>query len=136
MSPQKISFQTILFFDGVCGLCNRSVDFLIRSDQHNRLLFAPLQGETAKEMLPEKTIADLSSMVLLDSGNVYYKSTAVLRSLKRMGGFWPIFSAFLLIPAFLRDPIYNLVARFRYRVFGKKESCRIPSADERDKILM
>lgn len=136
MSPQKISFQTILFFDGVCGLCNRSVDFLIRRDKHNRLLFAPLQGQTAKEMLPEKAITDLNSMALLDNGHLYYKSTAVLRSVKRMGGLWSIFSAFLLIPAFLRDPIYNLVAQFRYRVFGKKESCRIPTPDERNKILM
>lgn len=128
--------KPILFFDGVCGLCNKSVDFLIRIDKRNKLLFAPLQGETAAEILEKKYVEDLDSMALSIDGKTYTKSTAVLKSLISIGGIWVIFGVFLIIPQIVRDWVYIQIAKNRYEIFGKTESCRIPTAEEINKILL
>ena len=117
-------------------MCNKSVDFLIRKDKLDNLLFAPLQGETASKILHSKYIKDLASMALYVKGDVYTKSTAVLKSAQLLGGFWRVFGIFLIIPAFIRDWIYKLIAKNRYSVFGKRESCRIPTSKEKNKILL
>ena len=124
-----------MFFDGVCGLCNYSVNFLIQIDRKDNLLFAPLQGETAKRILEKELIEDLNSMVLYHKGKIYTKSTAVIKSIIQIGGFWTFFNLFLITPQFIRDWLYDLVASNRYNIFGKNESCRIPTSEERNKIL-
>lgn len=128
--------KTILFFDGICGLCNKSVDFLIKIDKNNKLLYAPLQGDTAQSVLEKKYTLDLDSMALSVEGKIYTKSTAVLKSLIVLGGFWSFFGIFLIIPKSIRDWIYLWIAKNRYKVFGKKENCRIPTKKEREKILL
>jgi predicted DCC family thiol-disulfide oxidoreductase YuxK len=126
----------VVFFDGVCGLCNRFVDFVIRHDSGGAFRFAPLQGETAHEHLTEADVRDLKTFVLLDGEGTYRKSTAVLRVLGRLGGFWRAVATVLwLVPRPLRDVGYACVARHRYAIFGKKEACRLPTLAERGRFL-
>ena len=126
----------IVFFDGVCGLCNSSVDFLMRHDRAGRMRFAPLQGETAARMLPEADRLHLGSMVLVHHAKTYRKSAAVVRALWQLGGCWSVAAGMLwLIPAPLRDLGYSAVAAMRFRLGGRKESCRMPTAEERGRIL-
>jgi predicted DCC family thiol-disulfide oxidoreductase YuxK len=128
--------EPILFFDGVCGLCNRFVDFVIKQDRAGVFHFAPLQGETAREHLPEADVRNIQTMVLSDEQGVFRKSTATVRVLTRLGGMWRVIGGALrLVPRPLRDAGYTLVARYRYTIFGKKETCRIPTAAERARFL-
>lgn len=123
--------QIILFFDGVCGLCNRWVDFVLKKDKNQLFRFTPLQGEKAKEVLPEKYLKDLSTLILKIDDQIYIQSDAVLMICQKLGGIWKIFSYFRWIPRFIRDFCYRLIAKNRYRFFGKKEICRIPTPEER-----
>ena len=128
--------KPILYFDGVCGLCNRFVDFVIKRDRGGVFHFAPLQGETARERLPESDFRDVQTMVLSDEQGVFRKSTAAVRILMRIGGIWRVIGGALsLVPRPLRDAGYSFIARHRYAIFGKKETCRIPTAAERARFL-
>tara|TARA_B100001093_G_C26444322_1_gene849524 strand:- start:186 stop:677 length:492 start_codon:yes stop_codon:yes gene_type:complete len=124
----------IVLFDGVCGLCNAWVNFLIRFDLGNRLLFSPLQGDFAKENFPQAA-QSLDSIVFIDRKKVYYKSGAALRILASLGGIWTMAWVLLCIPFFLRDPVYLFLARFRYQLFGKRKSCRVPAVEERSRFI-
>ena len=126
----------VVFFDGVCGLCNHTVNFLISIDRHRRLRYAPLQGETARTRLSEKEWSDLNTMVLLDDRGVHRKSTAVARCLMHLGGIWSVAGWMLwVIPAPLRNGGYSLVAKNRYRIWGKTEACRLPRPGEQELFL-
>ena len=126
----------VIFFDGVCGLCNRSVDFVLARDRRRVFRFAPLQGETARAWLDPADVRDLNSLVVVDRAGVHRRSSAVVRILRRLGGFWAALGGLLwIIPRPLRNLGYRAVARYRYRLFGKKETCRMPSADERALFL-
>ncbi|HAW52083.1 MAG TPA: thiol-disulfide oxidoreductase [Flavobacteriales bacterium] len=125
----------IVFFDGLCGLCNKTVDFLIRIDRKDKLVFAPLQGETAKKHLSESQIKDPDTIVFSQNGRLLIKSTAVIRILIEVGGMWSLFSIFRIFPKFVRDGLYDFVARSRFRWFGKRETCRKPTENERNKLL-
>jgi predicted DCC family thiol-disulfide oxidoreductase YuxK len=132
--------RSIVYFDGVCGLCNWSVDFLLSADRHQRLLFSPLQGQTAAAQLSLVDREDLQTLVLSDAADskrtLWRRSDAVLRALEICGGpLAGLARALRLIPKSLRDVVYNLVARYRYRLFGQKSSCRIPSPEERLRFL-
>jgi predicted DCC family thiol-disulfide oxidoreductase YuxK len=128
---------SIVFFDGVCSLCNASVDFLIRHDPRGRLQFASLQGETAARLLPDDTRRELKTLVLLtEDGRRFVRSAAAVRILSRLGGGWKLLAGLLwLVPLPLRDLGYRLVASSRYRLFGKRETCRVPGEEERDRLL-
>jgi predicted DCC family thiol-disulfide oxidoreductase YuxK len=126
----------VIFFDGVCGICNRFIDFVIARDRAAIFRFAPLQGETARERLPEADLRDLNTMILWEEQGVFRKSTAAARILIRLGGVWRVIgTALKLVPRPLRDAGYSLVARYRYWIFGKKETCRIPTPAERARFL-
>lgn len=127
----------VLFFDGHCNLCNGTVDWLIRRDSRNRLTFASLQGSTAQERLGPRASdpSDYDTVVYLREGQAYQKSTAILMALGDLGGAWVMLKVFLVVPAPLRDVLYRLVARHRYRLFGRRETCRLPTAAERKKLL-
>jgi predicted DCC family thiol-disulfide oxidoreductase YuxK len=127
--------QHIVFFDGVCGLCNRAIDFLMRHDKRKVLLFAPLQGTTAAALLPPGEAAALSSMVYYSKGKLSYRTRAILNLLWDMGGWWTLTAIFRIFPPFLRDIFYNWMASSRYKWFGKKETCRIPTVEERARFL-
>jgi predicted DCC family thiol-disulfide oxidoreductase YuxK len=128
--------RPILFFDGLCGLCNSSVDFVMKRDTRNVFRYAPLQGETAAEHLSEKDRVDLNSVVLKTPEGLYRHTSAVVRILWKLPGIWPVLGALLwLIPRPIRNFGYRLVAKNRYRIFGKKETCRLPTPEEIGRLL-
>ena len=128
--------KPILFFDGVCGLCNRFVDFSLKHDPHGRVLFAPLQGKTAAELLSKSDLENLDTVMFYENGNRSRRSTAIVKLLSGVGGFWNVLAWLLwLIPRPLRDFGYRLTAKNRYRFFGQKETCRLPTAEERARFL-
>ena len=131
-----INSQNIVFFDGVCGLCNHAVNFLLARDRHHHLRFAALQGKTAGQVIPDEIRDQLSTLVFSERGQLFYRSTAVVRMLMRIGGPWKIVGAALwLIPWPLRDLGYRMVSKIRYRLFGKHETCRLPTPEERQLFI-
>ena len=127
----------IVFFDGVCGLCNKFVDFLLRHDRQAVLRFAALQGETARRLLSDTDARSLDTMMYVDRRGTFRRSAAVVRILRHLGGVWAIGGGILwIVPLPLRDIGYRFVALMRYRVFGKRETCRLPSTDERERFLL
>jgi predicted DCC family thiol-disulfide oxidoreductase YuxK len=129
------SSSGIIFFDGVCGLCNRFVDRLLRIDRSARFRFAPLQGPTAQEQLPVGLAQGLESVVYLRRGVVLQRSAAAIRILMDLGGWRRGYGLLLLVPSFIRDGIYTWVARNRYAWFGKRDACRVPTEAERGRFL-
>lgn len=119
---------TLVFFDGVCGLCNGFVDFLVRHDRARRLRYAPLQGATAAHF--ERLPRHLDSVVVVQGHRVLVKSDAALTVLARLGGVWRLSAAARVIPRFVRDAVYDLIARHRYGWFGQRGACRVPAPHE------
>lgn len=163
--------QPILFFDGVCGLCNRFVDFMLRADSQHRFRYAPLQGETARRLLgmddeaggdearggkagdhqasgretgdptsSDSRLGDLTSddprsFVFLDTDRRFEQSNAVLHAMAQLGGLWRLIAVLYVFPRPVRDFVYRIVARNRYRWFGRRDACRMPTPEERDRFL-
>ena len=128
--------RIVLFFDGVCGLCSRSIDFVLKHDTDEKFQFAPLQGTTAQTLLTSTDTEDLNTMVLWIAGRTYRKSAAVVRVLWQLEPRWQLVGTLLwLIPLPLRNLGYSLVAKNRYRIFGKSETCRMPTPHERLRFL-
>jgi predicted DCC family thiol-disulfide oxidoreductase YuxK len=126
----------VIFFDGVCGLCNAWIDFVIARDSQGRFRFSPLQGTTARDWLQMTPETSLDSVTLVDAAGIHRKSEAVWRILVQLGGAWrPLGWLLRLVPYPLRNWGYDFVARRRYRWFGKKETCRLPTPAERARFL-
>jgi predicted DCC family thiol-disulfide oxidoreductase YuxK len=129
----------VVLFDGVCNVCNRSVNFIIDRDPRAKLRFAALQSDAARRLLEgfERTIprGDPETIVLVDRSRLYDGSTAMLRIAGHMRGAWPLLAAFLVIPRPLRDAVYRWAAARRYRWFGKSDSCRVPTQALRARFL-
>jgi len=126
----------IIFFDGVCGMCNRFVNIILRADRKGVFRFAPLQGETAQRLLPPLPDDPTEwSMLYLDERGVHDQSDASLEVYRRLGGWWAVLSLARFVPRFLRTPVYRLIARNRYRWFGRQETCRVPTPEERARFL-
>ncbi|MCH8830083.1 MAG: DUF393 domain-containing protein [Planctomycetes bacterium] len=126
----------IIFFDGVCGLCNRSVDFVLARDGDEQFRFAPLQGETAQAALSAPDIQTLGSLVFVSESGTSRHSTAIVRILWKLGGIWSFWAVLLwLIPWPLRHLGYKIIGANRYRLFGKRETCRMPTPQERSRFL-
>jgi predicted DCC family thiol-disulfide oxidoreductase YuxK len=128
----------ILFFDGVCNFCNSSVQFIIRHDKDKKFRFASLQSELGKNAIREVTTrykVAPDSLILHDGENWYVRSSAALYVCKILGGPWKLLFAAIIVPRFLRDAIYDVIARNRYRWFGKKDACMIPTPDVKDRFL-
>lgn len=127
----------IILFDGVCNLCNGAVTFIIKRDKNNLFKFATLQSEIAEELLIAK-LSDkelLDSIVLIENGKQYTKSSAALRIAKNLSGAYPLLYIFMVIPKFLRDWVYSIIAKNRYKWFGKKDACMIPTPELKKKFL-
>ena len=124
-------YPAIVLFDGFCNLCSRSVDFIIKRDRQGKFRFVALQSEAGKLLVKRYGLMEnADSVVLWDKGRFYYSSEAALRIAGYLKFPWNILSIFRLVPAAMRDPLYRLVARNRYRWFGKRQHCRIASAGE------
>ena len=126
----------ILFFDGVCGLCNRSVDLLLRIDKKDIFRFAPLQGETASRMLPPLTgDPEIWSILYLDENGLHDQSDVTIQVCRRLGGLWGLVGLLRIMPVTIRNVAYRFVARNRYRWFGKHDTCRLPTPEEQARFL-
>jgi predicted DCC family thiol-disulfide oxidoreductase YuxK len=127
----------IVLFDGVCNFCNSTVNFIIERDKKNIFQFAPLQESAGKSLLQQYQLdtKDLDSIVLIKNKKAYIKSDAALEIAKDLTGLWKILVVFKIIPTFLRDKVYDFIAANRYRIFGKKESCSIPTPELRAKFI-
>lgn len=127
----------LLLYDGVCGLCAKGVQFFVRHDRDGMLRYAPLQGETATRLkdVHAEIPRGIDTLVFVEDGRVYLRSRAVLRALAHLPTPWRWLSWLAVVPAFLADPPYNLVARFRYRIWGQYDTCRIPTPEEASRFL-
>jgi len=127
----------IILFDGVCNLCNSSVQFIIKRDKKNQFLFASLQSRTGQEYLRKFNLpADtFNSFLLVEDDHYYTRSTSALRIARSLSGGWPLLYAFMIVPRFIRDAVYNLIAKNRYKWFGKREACWVPTPDLKKKFL-
>jgi len=121
--------RRIIFFDGVCNLCQRSVQFILPRDPGGLFLFASLQEKLASQLIPNSmsSVEEQGSIILWEEGKISYRSTAVLRIAKKLSGLWPLLYVFILVPPFIRDGIYNFIAKNRYRWWGKTDTCMVPS---------
>ena len=129
--------HSIILFDGVCNLCNGAVNFVIKRDPRNVFKFTPLQEKQGVLLLKKHAVDSrkLDSIVLIENGNVYIKSSAALRIARKMSNLWPLFFVLLIIPSFIRDGVYDFIAKNRYKWFGKKEQCMIPTPGMKEKFL-
>lgn len=127
----------IVLFDGVCNLCNSSVQFILKRDKKKKFLFGSLQGEAGQKLLQQFNLPtdNFHSFVLIEGDSVYTQSTAALRMARHLKGGWQLLYGFIILPKFLRDGVYKWIATNRYKWFGKRETCRIPTAEERSRFL-
>jgi predicted DCC family thiol-disulfide oxidoreductase YuxK len=127
----------ILLFDGVCNLCNASVLFVIRRDKKKEIKFAAIQSKQGKMLLQQYHIEEayLGSLIFIEDGKVYLKSTGALRLCKYLKGLWPALYLFIFVPALIRNAVYDFVAKNRYQWFGKKETCMVPTVELKSLFL-
>jgi predicted DCC family thiol-disulfide oxidoreductase YuxK len=131
---QQDTIRPVLFFDGECNLCNSGVQFLIKRDKQQKFLFASLQspaGQRALENIPGHP----DSFIVYDNGRYYIKSDAGLRVFKLLGGTWSLLYSLMIFPRFVRDWVYNIIARNRYKWFGKRNECMIPTPELRARFI-
>lgn len=140
-------FSPVVLFDGVCNLCNAAVRFIIDRDPKGTMRFASLQSDVGQELvarhatqldsasLPSPDNDAPPTLLLVEDGRIYARSTAALRIARRLNGLWPVFGAFLAVPRSVRDPVYDFVANRRYRWFGRTDACRLPTKEEAGRFL-
>jgi predicted DCC family thiol-disulfide oxidoreductase YuxK len=127
----------IVLFDGVCNFCDASVQFIIRKEKKPELKFASLQSETGIELLKKYELfnSSIDSIVYIKNGKAHIKSSAALHIAKKLKGLYPLLFVFIVVPSFIRDAVYDFVARNRYKWFGKKETCAIPDPSLRKRFV-
>ncbi|CAM4297638.1 thiol-disulfide oxidoreductase DCC family protein [Gillisia limnaea] len=138
MTTELPKDKKIILFDGVCNLCNNSVNFIIEHDKKDVFRFASLQSEIGQKLTSERGIdpEELDSIVLIEPGVAYFKkSTAALEISKELSGGYSMLKYFSFLPEGLRDGVYDLIANNRYKWFGKKDSCMIPTPELKAKFL-
>jgi predicted DCC family thiol-disulfide oxidoreductase YuxK len=133
----KTETTSVILFDGVCHLCNSSVNFIIRRDPRAHFKFAPLQSPTGQAFLRRHHLSldRLDTFVLIERGRAYIRSTAALRVARQLSGLWPVAYLLVVVPRPIRDVVYKVIAQNRYKWFGKREECMIPTAEVRERFL-
>jgi predicted DCC family thiol-disulfide oxidoreductase YuxK len=129
--------KSLILFDGVCNLCNSSVQFILLRDPKDHFRFASLQSDYGQSILKQHNLPTdkFNSLALIENGKLYQRSTGALRIARRLKGLWPMLYAFIIVPPFIRNFVYDLIARNRYRWFGQKESCMMPRLEWKQKFL-
>ena len=137
MTAASSPTPAVLLFDGVCNLCNAGVNFLLNHDPAGHFKFAALQSEAGQGLLAGCKLPtdEFKSFVLVEDGRCYQRSEAALRVARRLPGAWRLLYGFILLPTPLRDALYDLVARNRYRWFGRRDTCRLPTPELRARFL-
>ena len=127
----------VILFDGVCNFCNGTVNFVLKQDRKDVFRFAALQSEAGRRLLEKYKLSteEFDSFVLLDEGKIYKKSAAALRVMNKLPWFWKEVQLFRVIPTPFRDAIYDFIARNRYKWFGKKDQCMIPTLEIKSRFL-
>lgn len=125
----------IVLFDGVCNLCNKSVQFIIKRDPHNQFFFASLQSETGRNLLNKYHLSEVDSVILLKEDRYYLESDAALEICSHLTGGWKLLAILKVIPPFIRDPLYRIIARNRYKWFGKQDTCMLPTEEMKKRFL-
>jgi predicted DCC family thiol-disulfide oxidoreductase YuxK len=137
---EEIQYNTmnrVILFDGVCNYCNTMVNFVIRRDTRQKFRFAPLQSEAGQQLRSLYQVNDkVDSLVYIENGQAFIYSTAVLKICGHLPGIWRVFAVGLVLPRFIRDSLYKWLARNRYKWFGSKETCMIPTPEVRARFLM
>jgi len=134
---KNIPYQPLLLFDGICNLCNTSINYIIKRDKRQLFKFASLQSDAAKQVLlqfNEKKYS-IDSIILIYNNSIYYKSSAILKLLSIMGGIYSVSAIGYIIPKKLRDKLYDYIAKNRYKWFGKRESCMLPTTDLEQRFI-
>jgi predicted DCC family thiol-disulfide oxidoreductase YuxK len=129
--------KQIILFDGVCNLCNGFVQFIIKRDPNAKFKFASLQSENAQAILYKFGLDkhNFDSFVYIKGENYFIKSSAGLEVLKDMGGAWQLFYVFVMVPKFIRNFFYDIISKTRYKIFGKRDSCMIPTQEIKERFL-
>ena len=129
--------KPIILFDGVCNLCNSSVQFIIKRDSKKIFLFSSLQSDAGQAILLQNNLKnlDFNTIVLLEDGIIYEKSSAILKIIRRLSGLYKFGYVFIIIPKFIRDFVYNIISKNRYKWFGKRDSCMIPTKELKLRFL-
>ena len=129
--------KPVILFDGVCNYCNGMVNFLIRQDKERRFLFAPLQSKAGQELLSQFGLntTQLDSFIFISDGKAYLRSTAGLKLYNQLPWYWKWTQLFWIVPRVIRDAVYNFIARNRYKWFGQRDQCMVPSAEVRERFL-
>ena len=137
VADRALSDSPVVLFDGVCNLCNSSVLFIIKRDTRAKLKFASLQSEYGAEQLKRFAlpVSVLNSVLLVKEGHLFRKSNAALEIARMLDGMWPSMYAFKIVPSFIRDLVYDWIANNRYRWFGKKEECMIPTPEMKARFV-
>ena len=136
-ADRALDGSPVILFDGVCNLCNGSVIFIIKRDAQSKLKFASLQSEYGIQQMQRFNLSTsvLNSVLLIKEGRLFQKSNAALEIASMLDGIWPWLYVFKIIPRFMRDVIYDAIAKNRYRWFGKKEECMIPTPDMKARFI-
>ncbi|MEX2460596.1 MAG: thiol-disulfide oxidoreductase DCC family protein [Paenibacillaceae bacterium] len=134
---KDLSSHGIILFDGVCNLCNRVVKFMIPRDPNRYFYYAALQSDAGDQLLKQYPLStkEINTIILIQNGKLYTKSTAALLVARKLPGLWPVLAIFMVIPRFLRDPIYEWIARNRYKWFGQKTECMMPTLETKMRFL-
>lgn len=129
--------KPLILFDGVCKFCHASVNFVIEHDRRDYFRFCPIQSEKGQSLIEQYDITDsgLSSMILIQNDKIYRKSTAALRIARHLAFPWPLMYAFTLLPAFIRDAVYDYIGGRRYQWFGKYDQCLVPDSSVKSKFI-
>jgi predicted DCC family thiol-disulfide oxidoreductase YuxK len=129
--------HAVVLFDGVCNLCNGAVNFIIDRDPDGYFRFAPLQSDVGGRLLADSEVsaADLDTIVLVENGEILVRSAAALRIARHLSGLWPLLFTFVVVPRPLRDAVYDWIAANRYRWFGRRDQCRVPTPELTDRFL-
>ncbi len=129
--------QPIILFDGICNFCNNSVIFILKRNIKTPIYFAALQSEVGQRLLTEYElpVKEMESIVFIEQGKAYMQSTAALRICKYLRGLWPLCYGFIIVPKFIRDGIYNWIAKNRYKWFGIRKECMIPTPEMKTRFL-
>lgn len=129
--------QPIILFDGVCNFCNSAVNFTIRRDKNKVIRFAPLQSTIGHQFCRQYNLPteEMRSFIFIENGIAYTQSTAAIKVCKYLNNLWPLCKVFLIVPKFIRDGAYNWIAKNRYKWFGTRQSCMIPTPDVKARFL-
>ena len=127
----------IILFDGLCNLCSNTVQFIIKRDVKKQFHFASLQSDFGQQLLQKLNLplSELNSFILYRNGKIYTRSTGALMVAKELGGAWPILSFFMIVPLFIRNGVYKIISNNRYKWFGKKNECWVPTPSLKDRFL-